>query len=225
MTKAKICTKCNILKPLDEFNNDRSRKDGKKSSCKECRRKYNQEHRKEKIEYNKKYTQEHKKEKAEYDKEHYERTGRQKQGKTSMYENKMCAAYLGIVIGERLIRHLFKDVQIMPHGNPKFDFICNKGMKIDVKTSTTHFNKNKYPFWSFTIDRNKVADFFILVAFDNRTDLNPLHLWMIPGRKINEDTSKSIALSRIHKWDKWKKDIKDAKLCCNELKRGTHLCK
>jgi hypothetical protein len=34
----KRCTKCNIDKPLDNFHNDKSKKDGKASNCKECRK-------------------------------------------------------------------------------------------------------------------------------------------------------------------------------------------
>lgn len=32
----KICTKCKESKPLDQFHNKKSAKDGKQSSCKEC---------------------------------------------------------------------------------------------------------------------------------------------------------------------------------------------
>ena len=34
----KKCTKCNINKPLDCFNNDKSKKDGKTSHCKDCKK-------------------------------------------------------------------------------------------------------------------------------------------------------------------------------------------
>ena len=135
-----------------------------------------------------------------------------------MYENKICSQYLGIVIGERLVRHLFKDVEVMPHGNTGYDFLCNKGKKIDVKTACNILQNKKHLHWKFKIKKNTTADFFICVAFDNRTDLNPLHMWMIPGKEINENSSKSIRPSTIHKWDKWKMEINNAQLCCNELK-------
>lgn len=32
----KTCTKCNQLKPYDNFNADSRRKDGKRASCKDC---------------------------------------------------------------------------------------------------------------------------------------------------------------------------------------------
>lgn len=171
----KTCTKCHETKPLDDFYNHKKGKNGKMSYCKECTikktGKYAQEHREEGKEYHRKYNQEHRDE------------AREKAGQISMYENKSCSKYLGIVIAERLIRHLFKDVKI---------------------------------------NRNTIADFFICVAFDNREDLNPLHIWMIPGSELNQKGKTSISLSRIHKWDKWKRDINDAQLCCAELKEANH---
>ncbi|MCK4666881.1 hypothetical protein KAU33_09040 [Candidatus Dependentiae bacterium] len=250
----KVCSKCGIEKPLDEFYNRKISKDGKYSSCKKCRcehgkkyrqehkeenEQYRREHKKEKAEYDKEYRQEHKEEKRKHDKKYddnhreqskkrrqehreekaeYDMERRQDRGGKSMYENKDCAAYLGVVIGERLCRHLFKDVEMMPYGFSGYDFICNKNKKIDVKTSSTHLNHGKYPCWKFDINKNTIPDFFILVAFDNRTDLNPIHLWMIPGKELNQKGSRTISLSTIHKWDKFKKDITDAKLCCAELK-------
>ena len=135
-----------------------------------------------------------------------------------MYENKLCSAYLGVVIAERLCRHLFKDVEIMPYGNTGYDIVCNKGKKIDVKASCMTLHHNKYLRWKFRIDHNTIADFFILVAFDNLTDLNPLHLWMIPGKEINNKSGKSIRPSTLHKWSQWERDINDAQLCCTEMK-------
>lgn len=136
----------------------------------------------------------------------------------SMYENKSCAAYLGIVVGERLCKHLFSDVEMMPHDNKGYDIICNKGMKIDVKTSCLSQYKTGVH-WVFSIGRNKIADYFICVAFDNRTDLNPIHMWMIPGDVLNEiKSTTSISPNTVHKWSQWEKDINDAQLCCTAMK-------
>ena len=210
INKTKTCTKCGEIKLLDEFHNQKAGKNGKHSRCNEC-----------KNEIDKKYRQEHKKEKAKHDKEYYQEHKdeiRTRQGSISMHENKSCTAYLGIVIGERLCKHLFKDVEIMPYGFPGHDIICNKGKKINIKTACVTLDNNKHSKWSFFINYNTIVDFFILIAFDNRTDLNPLHLWMIPGSELNHQTSAQIRPSTIHKWDKWKRDINDAQLCCTELK-------
>ena len=209
MIPTKTCSKCGETKSLIEFNRDKTKKDGRRPDCKECRkvqkRKYYQNHRERMNKQSREYHKEHKNE------------IRQQKGYISMNQNKNCSLYLGIVIGECLIRHLFKDVEVMPHGNPKFDFICNKGKKIDVKSGCTTLS-NGYPRWVFQIDYNTIADYFILVAFDNLTDLNPLHLWMIPGKEINNQTKASISPSTIHKWSQWERDINDAQLCCTEIK-------
>jgi len=58
----KICTKCNIEKDLDNFRNDKSKKDGKHPQCKECKSLSDSNYKKnntEKIsESNKKYYEE-----------------------------------------------------------------------------------------------------------------------------------------------------------------------
>ena len=135
-----------------------------------------------------------------------------------MYENKNCSTYLGVVIGERLCKHLFKDVKVMPYCNPGFDIICNKGMKIDVKTVCLSTNNNNWYSWKFNIKNNKLADYFILVAFDNRRDLNVLHMWMIPGNEINDKVVASISPSTTNRWKQWERDINDVQLCCTTMK-------
>lgn len=64
----KECSKCKEFKGLDCFGKDKSRKDKKQGVCKECRRKYHQEHKEEA----KKYRQEHKEEAKEYMKQYYQ---------------------------------------------------------------------------------------------------------------------------------------------------------
>lgn len=222
--KTKTCSKCHETKLLEEFYNQKSNKDNKRSECKKCKseydRKYRYKHHKEKVEYDKVYRREHPEKRKEQHKDWYENVGRLRYSHISMYENKLCAAYLGIVIGERLCKHLFKDVEMMPYGFPGYDIVCNRGKKINVKTACITLTNDKYPHWKFNISYNKIADFFIFVAFDNIEDLNPIHLWMIPGKEINDNSGKSISSSTIHKWDEWKRDIDDAQLCCAEMKNN-----
>ena len=206
LSDIKTCSKCGISKPLDEFYSSKSGKCGKASECKKCSnersKKYNQEHQEEIVKYLRRYRQNQKKQ----------------NDKTTMYENKSCADYLGVVIGERLCRHLFKDVEVMPYGFPGYDIVCNRGKKINVKAACITPN-NKYFHWKFNINYNKEPDFFILVAFDNRTDLNPLHMWMIPGKEINHRSGKSIRPSTIHKWNQWERSVEEVQSCCAELKK------
>ena len=141
---------------------------------------------------------------------------RRKNGSLPMSENKDCAQYLGITVNERLIRHRFKEIKVMPHNHPGFDFICNKNMKIDAKSSCLHKNGR----WNFTINRNEDADFFLCVAYDDRERLNIAHVWMIPGKDVNDHVSISIRPSTIHRWDKYIYDIEGFSACCNEMKNG-----
>lgn len=99
----------------------------------------------------------------------------------STIDNKKCANYLGIHIAERLLSKIFEDVKRMPYANRGYDFICKRGFKIDVKSSCLSKNRNN---WNFHIDNNQIADYFLLLAFDNREDLNPLHIWLIRGDEI-----------------------------------------
>jgi len=55
----KKCTKCKEEKPLEEFNKDKEKKDGRRSACKECSKQYYENNREKIIEqrkgYNKQY--------------------------------------------------------------------------------------------------------------------------------------------------------------------------
>jgi len=151
-----------------------------------------------------------------------------KRGKCKPFsENKECADYLGIHIAERILSKIFQNVDRMPNCNPGYDFICNKGYKIDVKSACLFKSK-----WLFHIYNNKIADYFLLLAFDNRTDLNPIHMWLIRNNEIintrrtsciiNEKLGVTIYNSNYGLSIYSKYEINDkldkVKLCCNELK-------
>ena len=141
---------------------------------------------------------------------------RRKNGHLPMSENKDCSQYLGITVNERLIRHHFKNIKVMPVGYPGYDFICNKNMKIDAKSSCLNASGR----WIFAINRNTEADYFLCVAYDDREHLNILHVWMIPGKDVNDHQSISIRPSNVHKWDKYIYDIEGFSACCNTMKNG-----
>jgi hypothetical protein len=50
----KICTKCKIEKPFDEFGKDKKAKDGLSYNCKSCAKEYREANKERKKEYNKK---------------------------------------------------------------------------------------------------------------------------------------------------------------------------
>ena len=131
--------------------------------------------------------------------------------------NKQSTNYLGITCAEQVLSKVFKNVQTMTYGNKGFDFICNKGFKVDSKASTKH---KKYNSWTFSIKQNKIPDYFICLAFDNRNDINPLYAWLIPGSIINEKTRHVISESTMNKYNKYKLDINKIIKCCNKIKGG-----
>lgn len=117
----------------------------------------------------------------------------------SMSKNKSCASYLGVFINEQLLFKIFKNVKQMPTHNPGFDFTCNKGKKVDAKSSVTKIIKHRASFWSFSIKKNKIADYFFCVAYTDRKNPEPIHMWLIPGEDVNNKTSITISESRLHK--------------------------
>ncbi len=101
-----------------------------------------------------------------------------------MSENKECSAYLGVHIAENILSVIFNNIKRMPYGNIGYDFICEKMFKIDVKCAVlTKDNRNNGRFM-FSINKNIFADYFLLLAFDNRKNLTPLHLWLIGGNEL-----------------------------------------
>ena len=140
--------------------------------------------------------------------------GNRQQGERPYNENKECPSFLGVHVAERVLSHIFKNVKRMSMNNPGFDFICNRGKKIDVKSACLFKNSR----WHFRIRRNTIADYFLLLAFDNREDLNPLHVWLIPGSKLNHLMTTSISPSSIHKWDKYRLDVSKVIECCNVIR-------
>jgi hypothetical protein len=139
---------------------------------------------------------------------------RHRYGHAPLSENKECPLYLGVHVAERVLSRVFKDVERMPLNNPGYDFICNKGKKIDVKSSC----KRGHNEWVFNISHNLVADYFLLIAFDNRCDLNPLHLWLMPGDKVSHKHSISIRDTKINKWDDHRLDLEKVVACCEEMR-------
>ncbi len=143
-----------------------------------------------------------------------------------MKANDKCSLWLGYVRGEEVLCKVFKDVKRMATNHPGYDFICNKNFKIDVKTSCLLKNKNG---WHFDIDNNTIPDYFLLLAYDNRTDLNPMRIWLIrgdeiiKGRKLNDRAGLGISNTLVplkfyepyELTDKLDKVIE----CCDELKK------
>jgi len=137
-----------------------------------------------------------------------------KQGAEPYNKNKECSLFLGVHIAERVLSHVFKDVRRMSTNNPGYDFICNQGYFVDVKSACMTSRER----WVFTIKRNTVTDYFLCLAFDNRQNLNPLYMWLLPGKEFNHLTGVSINVKTLHKWDKHLLDTSELVNCCNTIR-------
>lgn len=146
--------------------------------------------------------------------------GRRRNGIRCYKENQECALFLGIYVAEYVLAEVFKDVKQMPFGNRGFDFICNHGKMVDVKSACAQHRPTRSTQWTFAINNNKIPDHFLCLAFDNRKDLNPLHLWLIPGVVVNHLITASISTTTTNKWDKYRIDIAKVVKCCDVLKNG-----
>jgi len=69
----KKCTKCGEIKPAtaEYFNRDRTKKDGIRTQCRECRREYYQKNKDRRLEYWREYYQKNKDRKLEYWREYW----------------------------------------------------------------------------------------------------------------------------------------------------------
>lgn len=199
MGKINNCNKCGVeLVPCDNWS--KSRVEGRNLICKSCHN-----------ERNTRWSAENRERANELSRE-----CKYRKGVKPMNENKTCSQYLGVNVAEKVLSKTFKDVEVMPRNNPGYDFICNKGKKIDVKSSCV----NKQNIWQFNIRNNAVADYFLCIAFDNRDDVNPLHVWLIACDIVHDCKTVSISERNISKWDSYKLDIKNVVECCDKIKMG-----
>lgn len=138
-----------------------------------------------------------------------------------MSENKECASYLGIYVTERALSKFFDHIERMPYSNPGFDYICGRGFKIDVKSACLQVS-NGIPgrVWGFRIKHNKVADYFLCVAFDNRESLAPQHIWLIPGKIVNDHIGIYIANNpkSLARWSKYEQPLERVVSCCDKIR-------
>lgn len=143
-------------------------------------------------------------------------------GSKPMSENKECSIFLGVHVAERVLAHVFESVNRMPYGTSGYDFICPKGFKIDVKSACVREKKPNVYGWDFGIKQNKIADYFLCLAFDNREDLNPKKIWLIPSNRVNHLGTLSIgaSINTLKKWSQYELNDKfeNVVACCNTLK-------
>lgn len=135
-------------------------------------------------------------------------------------ETPTCTHYLGSYISETVLSREFKNIKRMPSNFPGYDFECNRHFLIDVKSSCQQYHDSKSGYWQFMIKQNKIPHYFLLIAWDNRDDLNPLYIWLIPAKLINDkllfvigNTEKSLA-----KWKKYERPLNNVLSCCRTMR-------
>lgn len=162
---------------------------------------------------------------AEYQREKYWNRG----DYSPMSENENCPAYLGVYIGEDIAKIILIDIfggieKSMRYRHPSYEYIVKGGYKIDVKTIKLD-NKNRC---IFPIKYNKIADYFLLIAFRDIENLNIEHIWLIKGndivrdRKLNQFSGLSITnnIKNMLMFKKYLWTDKSGKLkeYCNKIK-------
>jgi len=206
----KFCWNCNTEKPLSAFGIRKTGKNAGKPThpCLECRnalkRQWKQDHPDKYQERQARYNQHR----------------RERPGHTQMADNPKCTLYLGYFISETVLSREFKNVKRMPVTHPGYDFECNRHFKIDAKSSCLVNASRGGSYWQFTIKCNKVPHFYLLIAWDNRDNLNPIHIWLIPAALINMkkiiyigNTEKSLA-----KWKKYERPLTNVLSCCKTMR-------
>jgi len=131
-----------------------------------------------------------------------------------MSEAKESAVYLGVFrgefeIAETVLKSLYGKVERMQYGNSGFDFVCN-GNKIDVKTSCiSHDKRWNSDRWSYSIKKNEIADMFLLIAYESRTSLNVMHIWLVEASKVNDLVALKISNNEktLRKWKKYELEL------------------
>lgn len=139
-----------------------------------------------------------------------------------MSEAKDCSMYLGVFVAERALSKYFNHVKRMPYSNPGYDFECDRGFKIDAKSACLYnYNHEKRTAaWYVRIRKNVVADYFMVLLFNNRNDLEPMHLYLIPGRAINHLDTLSITNSprSLARLAQYERPLDKVVSCCSEMR-------
>lgn len=211
--ETKRCSHCKKEFSVEKFPKN-------SSWCYRCKADYTAEYRRLHPEQIKRYEATHKKERAERVRNRDHLSGK----KRPMEQARDCSSFLGVHVAERVLAGVFKNVERMPYGHPGYDFICAKGFKIDVKSSCRRHQPKKSDIWIFGVCKNEVADYFLFLAFDNRSDLNPEHVWLVPGSLVNSKTGIGISdnPASLTKWDNYERPIDKIATCCDAMREMAH---
>ena len=198
MGEMKRCAKCGMTLGVEMFGKYQQTHDGLQRWCKLC-----------KVEYDHERYRLHHTEIVEQQREYRHRVGLYQ----PYTENTECAIYLGVHIAERALRGFFDNIKQMPMNTIGFDYVCDQDYKIDVKSSCQRKNGS----WVFHIRCNTMADYFLCLAFNNRSELTPMHVWVIPGDVVNHLGALRISpgVRGRMKWHAYEKSVERVDVCCH----------
>jgi hypothetical protein len=196
--KTKYCSGCKSDRPLDEFRFYLSgpRANTPTSICRDCEHVY-------------RITRPKSRE--------YYRTRAHITGKNRPIEEaRDTGNWLGIYVAERVLSHYFEGITRMPFGNHGFDFICKNGFKIDAKSSCLNHRPHRNQCWHFNTFHNVAADYFLCLAFDDRENMAPMHVWLVPSGVVANKTGFNIidVPWSLSEWSQYEKPINKVLSCC-----------
>ena len=134
--KSKTCSKCGEEKLLDEFNRDKTRKDGRRSRCKLCVRKYRQDNKEKIAAWGKQYYQDNKEKIKQYCQDNKEKRNEYVKNRLKNDEQFRIRYYLSIALRQSL-----KTAKITKK-NSTLNYI---GCSIEFMKE--HLNSTKKPDW------------------------------------------------------------------------------
>lgn len=108
-----------------------------------------------------------------------------------MSENENCSHFLGTYIAERqygriILPEMFGGIEKeMPYGNPWYDFLVKGNIKVDIKSCCLRRDERyNWMGWEPHARFNNVTDYFVILAFDDRENLNLIFIWSIGKNEI-----------------------------------------
>lgn len=114
--------------------------------------------------------------------------------KMSAGANRRGTQELGIDITNQIFQDLYPRADFISCAH-RYDFILG-GKKIDVKGAV--FSKGR---WAYAIQKNRIADVFFLMAFDENYDL--LRMWCVPSDEISHLTGITISEGTFKRWERY----------------------
>ena len=72
----------------------------------------------------------------------------------------------------------------------------------------------------FAIRHNTEADYFLFLLFDDRENLTPMHVMLVPGVTVNHRAAVSIVNTHkgLAKWGQCERPLERVVCCCEQIR-------